>query len=85
MKRCCHCAKEVVPVLNNLQQWMTKNYMEVLPKSPMDKAVAYSLERWQALMVYTTDGKLSIDNNPVESAIRPVALSRKNYLFAGSH
>jgi transposase len=36
-------------------------------------------------MIYTTDGKLNIDNNPVENAIRPVAIGRKNYLFAGSH
>ena len=36
-------------------------------------------------MIYTTDGKLNIDNNPVERAIRPVAIGRKNYLFAGSH
>jgi hypothetical protein len=36
-------------------------------------------------MIYTTDGKLNIDNNPVENAIRPVAVGRKNYLFAGSH
>ncbi len=41
--------------------------------------------RWNELMVYTTDGKLNIDNNPVENSIRPVALGRKNYLFAGSH
>jgi len=45
----------------------------------------YSLQRWDKLMVYTTDGRLEIDNNLVENAIRPVAIGRKNYLFAGSH
>jgi hypothetical protein len=49
------------------------------------KALAYSIERWNELMIYTTDGKLNIDNNPVENSIRPVAIGRKNYLFAGSH
>ena len=57
----------------------------VLPKSPMGKAIDYTLSRIEALKVYTTDGKLQIDNNLTENAIRPVALGRKNYLFAGSH
>ncbi|MBK8413796.1 MAG: transposase, partial [Bacteroidetes bacterium] len=49
------------------------------------KALAYSLSRWEKLMLYCTDGRLEIDNNLVENAIRPVAIGRKNYLFAGSH
>jgi hypothetical protein len=57
----------------------------VLPKSAIGKAIAYSLERWQRLSAYVNDGRLNIDNNPVENSIRPVALGRKNYLFAGSH
>jgi transposase len=77
--------QQAVPVLNSLQQWMKQTYIEALPKSPMGKAIAYSLERWEQLMTYTTNGKLNIDNNPVENAIRPVAIGRKNYLFAGSH
>ena len=64
---------------------MQQTYIEVLPKSAIGKALAYSIERWKQLMIYTTDGKLNIDNNPVENAIRPVAIGRKNYLFAGSH
>jgi hypothetical protein len=64
---------------------MQQTYIEVLPKSAIGKALAYSIERWKQLMIYTTDGKLNIDNNPVENAIRPVAVGRKNYLFAGSH
>ncbi|HVU97062.1 MAG TPA: transposase [Puia sp.] len=47
--------------------------------------LAYSIERWNKLSLYITDGGLNIDNNPVENSIRPVALGRKNYLFAGSH
>ena len=64
---------------------MLENYKSVLPKSPIGLAIHYSLERWDKLMLYTTDGKLQIDNNLVENAIRPVAIGRKNYLFAGSH
>src|SRR3984957_5796397 len=73
------------PILESLGKWMEQAYMEVLPKSAIGMALAYSIQRWPRLMVYATDGKLNIDNNPVENCIRPVAVGRKNYLFAGSH
>lgn len=56
----------------------------VLPKSPMGQAIQYALNQWDALCVYTTDGRLNIDNNPSENALRRVAIGRKNWLFAGS-
>lgn len=74
-----------IPILSNLKEWMLENYKAVVPKSPIGQALHYSLERWDRLMLYTTDGRLQIDNNPVENAIRPIAVGRKNYLFAGSH
>lgn len=74
-----------VPILVQLKEWMLENYKVVLPQSTIGKALHYSLQRWDKLMVYTTDGRLEIDNNLVENAIRPVAIGRKNYLFAGSH
>lgn len=77
--------KESVPVLHDLKIWMLENYRSVLPKSTIGQALHYSLERFDRLMVYTSNGALSIDNNLVENAIRPVAIGRKNYLFAGSH
>lgn len=76
---------KATPVLEQLHTWMTKNVLEVLPKSPIGKAIAYTLGRWKELTIYITDGKLNIDNNPVENSIRPIAIGRKNYLFAGSH
>ena len=57
---------------------------EVLPKSPIGKAITYTLQRWKGLCAYAQDGQLEIDNNLVENRIRPVALGRKNYLFAAS-
>ena len=63
-----------VPILKNLGLWLQQNYVTTLPKSAIGKAIAYSLERWERLSTYTTDGKLNIDNNPVENSIRPVAL-----------
>ena len=77
--------KEAVPILDELGKWMKAQYIETLPKSPIGKALAYSIERWDKLSLYTTDGMLNIDNNPVENSIRPVAIGRKNYLFCGSH
>jgi transposase len=77
--------EEASPILESLGSWMKQAYTEVLPRSVIGKALGYSIQRWNALSLYTTDGKLNIDNNPVENAIRPVAIGRKNYLFAGSH
>lgn len=76
---------KAVAILHNLHAWMKQAYIEVTPQSIIGKALAYSLKLWEGLITYTTDGKLNIDNNPVENAIRPVAIGRKNYLFAGSH
>ena len=77
--------QKAVPILEHLGKWMKEAYVQVTPKSSIGKALAYSIERWQTLSLYTSNGMLNIDNNPVENSIRPVAIGRKNYLFAGSH
>ena len=77
--------EKAIPILEALGEWMKQQYMEVLPKSAIGQAFAYSIERWDRLSRYSTNGTLLIDNNPVENAIRPVAVGRKNYLFCGSH
>ena len=76
---------EAVPILKAMKQWLAEEYVKLRPSSPIAKAMAYSLPRMDMLSIYTTDARLNIDNNPVENAIRPVAIGRKNYLFAGSH
>jgi transposase len=76
---------ESLPIINELGKWIPKQLNKVVPKSQMAKALNYSFTRWDALSTYLYDGSLEIDNNLVENAIRPVALGRKNYLFAGSH
>lgn len=75
----------ILPKLNELHVWMTQQYRAVTPKSPIGKALEYSLKRWKELTLFITDGQLEIDNNKIENEIRPIALGRKNYLFAGSH
>ena len=77
--------KESLPVINQLGKWIFREIKSTLPKSQIGKAMAYAYARWDALSAYLYDGSLKIDNNPVENVLRPVALGRKNYLFAGSH
>ena len=77
--------EQAKPILTALFIWMEIAYEKVLPSSSMGEAIAYMLKRKERMMHYLTDGKLHIDNNPIENAIRPIAVGRKNYLFAGSH
>lgn len=74
-----------LPVINEMGKWIFEEIRNTLPKSQIGKAMAYAYARWDALSAYLYDGNLHIDNNLVENAIRPIALGRKNYLFAGSH
>lgn len=77
--------QQSLPILESLGKWMKEQYIQVLPKSDIGEALAYTIKRWETLSRYTENGILKIDNNTVENSIRPVALGRKNYLFAGSH
>ena len=74
-----------LPIINEMGKWIFEEIKNTLPKSQIGKAMGYAYARWDALSAYLYDGNLLIDNNLVENAIRPVALGRKNYLFAGSH
>lgn len=76
---------ESLEIINELGKWIFNEIKNTLPKSQIGKAMTYTYARWDALSAYLYDGNLQIDNNLVENAIRPVALGRKNYLFAGSH
>lgn len=72
------------PIMEQLKAWLVDNREQVLPKSSIGQAITYASNRWKYMERYLEDGKLEIDNNLVENAIRPVAIGRKNYLFAGS-
>lgn len=75
---------QAVGLLEQLHDYLIEWQPQVLPKSPIGKAVTYSLNQWEALNRYTQDPILSIDNNLAERTLRMVALGRKNWLFAGS-
>lgn len=72
------------PILDRLHQWLTAHRQQVPNGSATAKAIDYSLKRWSALTRYCEDGAVPIDNNRVENQIRPWALGRSNWLFAGS-
>jgi transposase len=72
------------PILYALKSWFEARRNELSRKSELAKAIGYALSRWTALTRFTGDGRVEIDNNAAERAIRPLALGRKNYLFAGS-
>ena len=76
--------EHAVPVLDALKQWLDQLHPTVAGSSGTGKALAYTLRRWDALVRYADDGRYPIDNNPIENAIRSIALGRKNWLFAGS-
>lgn len=72
------------PVIDTLQPWLRKKLALVSQKSKLAEAIRYPLERWAGLGRFLDDGRVEIDSNVVERSIRPIALNRKNALFAGS-
>lgn len=75
---------EAAPLLEELRTWLTATHTQLSVKSPLAYAIQYTLGRWQALTRYVRDGRIEIDNNAAERAIRALVLGRRNYLFAGS-
>jgi transposase len=72
------------PLLESLREWLRHTLSRVSKKSELAKAIGYVLSRWTALTRFRDDGRIDIDNNAAERALRAVALGRKNYLFCGS-
>ena len=77
--------EQSLPVIKELEKWMKEQLPDILPKSSIGQAITYTLGLWNRLTRYIDNGQVEIDNNLIENSIRPVALGRKNYLFAGSH
>lgn len=76
-------AEQAAPILNGLKPRLEALAAECLPQSPLGKAVRYTLAEWEPLTRYVQDGRLEIDNNLTENAIRPSAVGKKNWLFIG--
>lgn len=72
------------PIVDALQSWLETTLPNLPPRGKLAEAMRYALTRWDGLTRFLDDGRIELDTNPVERAIRPVALGRKNHLFAGS-
>jgi transposase len=72
------------PIVEAMKLWLEQGLSRIPPNGVLADAIRYALARWPALCRFLDDGRVDLDNNPVERAIRPVALGRKNHLFAGS-
>lgn len=72
------------PIIESIRQWLDENVDANPPKTRIGKAIIYMRNQWTSLTRFLEDGRLPVDNGEVERAIRPVAIGRKNYLFAGS-
>ncbi len=72
------------PIVDNLAPWLTEQLALISQKTKLAEAIRYTLSRWDGLTRFIDDGRVEIDSNTVERSIRPIALNRKNALFAGS-
>ena len=72
------------PLIEAMKPWLEGQLRRIPPKGPLAEAIRYALNRWMALTRFLDDGHIELDTNPVERAIRPIALGRKNHMFAGS-
>jgi transposase len=73
---------KAVPILEEFKKWLDSTVEKVPPKSLLGKAINYTLNQWHRLILYTTSGLVTPDNNVVENAIRPFVVGRKNWLFS---
>ena len=78
-----HRQEHAGPILAAFADWLAEQAPRVLPKSAIGEAVTYAANQWPSLLVYTRDGRLTIDNGPAEQAIRPLAVGRRNWLHIG--
>lgn len=72
------------PLLDSLRAWLIQQHGQAPPKSPLALAIGYCVRQWEPLLRFLTDGRVPIDNTACERVLRPIAIGRKNYLFAGS-
>lgn len=77
--------QKIQPLVQELKTWIETEQYSILPKSAIGKAMSYFLNQYPKFEAIFEDGRIELDNNRIENAIRPMALGRKNYLFAGSH
>lgn len=83
-RRLAERQQKAKPIMDALKVWMETEGVKYSPSSLIGKAITYAYTRWNNMMRYLNDGRIHIDNNLAENAIRPITLGRKNYLFCGN-
>jgi len=73
------------PLIESMREWLESTLSKLMQKSDVASAIRYALGHWSALTRYVEDGRIEVDNNAAERALRAVAIGRKNYLFVGSN
>jgi len=76
---------QLKPLFDELTTWLKRYEHIPIPKTPLGKAIGYAIRQWPSLHAALEDGRIELDNNGIENKVRPLALGRKNYLFAGNH
>jgi transposase len=76
--------KHALPIMKEMRTWLDEVLPQIVPSSATGKALSYLHNEWSQLIRYLDDGRLEIDNNGAENAIRPFVLGRKNWLFSAS-
>lgn len=76
--------REAKPMLDAFAAWLEAERAKAVPRTPLAEAIGYAINQWDTLTVYITDGRLAIDNNTAERAVKPFAIGRKNWMFFGS-
>jgi transposase len=82
--RAMHRQQHSLAILTQMHEWLIRLRVSTADNSGLARAIDYTLNRWASLIRYAQTGNLPIDNNPVENAIRPIAIGKKNWLFTGS-
>lgn len=83
--RTAYYMSHILPLLQALKQWAEEQAIIALPKSAIGKALGYLLKQYHKIETIFSNDRIELDNNLIENKILPLALGRKNYLFAGSH
>lgn len=83
-RRCAIRMAQTQPLLDDMRRWLTGLLPTLSTKAALAGPIQYAFNRWDALNVFAGDGRVEIDNNAVERALRAVLLGRKNFMFAGS-
>jgi transposase len=76
--------REAKPLLDSFAAWLEAERAQAVPRTPLAEAIGYAINQWDTLVVYLRDGRLAIDNNAAERAVKPFAIGRKNWMFFGS-